>query len=736
VNRLGDAAPGFSGSGNDDLISENESLDMKKLVILAVIGIFLLGLLYKFRHRIEHFHPHIRFRTLEAIKISPSTSSLARGSRKKFHAMAHYRDGGQAELVSEVTWTSLNPGIATIDAEGIVTAVNEGTLSVQASFQRETTTASVTVVPTTAVALAISPMEGIIALNGNLQLKVLATSSDDSVSDVTGQVNWTSSDPAVVKLTPSGMAHGQLQGSSTIVAELMTSLGNIQTATRLNVLSTTDHLAGVYSYRYDQTGTGQNRLETLLTPKNVQAATFGKLFATPLDGYVYAQPLYVSNVAVPGHGTRNVVYTATENNTVFAIDADSGDELFRTNLGPAVPEDQLVCRDMGPQVGITGTPVIDPATHTLFTAAKTFKNGSSFFHLHAIDIASGREKDGSPVLITATLPGNGAGSRNGAVTFDATPQLQRPGLELVNDQVVIAFGSFCDRGAFHGWVFGFDAASLKRTSVFLTTPDGDHGGIWQAGGAPVADPQGGLYVITGDGDFDAYSGGADYGDTFLRLQFTANNAIVPADYFTPFDQNEMGVENLDLGSSGPLVMPDQLGRQSHLLFGAGKNGAMYVVDRDDMGRFQSSNNDQIVQYLPHVFSSKVHTSPAYWRNSTSEWVYVSTVDGPLQAFSLSRGRLSPTASSQTPTVFGYPGATPVISSNGNSDGIVWALENSTGVLHAFAASDLSIELYNAQQAQNGRDVAEHGVQFYVPMVANGKVFFCTRGHLYAYGLLH
>jgi hypothetical protein len=207
------------------------------------------------------------------------------------------------------------------------------------------------------------------------------------------------------------------------------------------------------------------------------------------------------------------------------------------------------------------------------------------------------------------------------------------------------------------------------------------------------------------------------------------------DYFSPFDQNEMNVENLDLGASGPLVLPDQLGLYPHLLLGAAKTSSLYLLNRDNMGHFQSSSNNQIVQYIPRATQTKIHVSPAYWRNATSEWVYVSGVEGPLMAFSLSQGRLSSSPVSQTSTIFGYPGATPVISSNGDSDGILWALENYTGVLHAYSAADLSNELYNGKQAPSGRDAAEHGVQFYAPMVANGKVYFGTRGRLYAYGLL-
>jgi outer membrane protein assembly factor BamB len=695
-------------------MSENKSGRWRKLLALLVIAILVLGLLYKFRHYIAHFHPRIRFRHLEAISISQSPLSMPKRSHKKFTAIAHYRDGSQAELTSEVIWTSSNHGIVTIDPEGIVTATNEGTATVQVKYKDASAATTVTVVPVAPIALAIRPTDETITLNADSQFNVWATRSDDSVEDVTNKVTWTSSAPDVVKIAPSGLVHGQAQGSSTVVAELMTSLGKVESASRVRVISTTNPLAGAYVYRYDNSGTGQNRFETLLAPKNVNAARFGRLFSAPVDGYVYAQPLYVRHVVVADRSSHNVVYVATENDTVLAVDADSGAELFHTNLGPPVPTNQWACPGMGSKIGITGTPVIDPATQTLFVAAKSLKNGRVFFHLHAIDIASGRETNGSPVLITATVQGHGRGSRLGTVTFDPEPQLQRPGLIILNGQVIIGFGSMCDRGAFHGWLLAYDSATLKQTHAFLTTPDGGHGGIWQAGASPAEDAVGDFYVIVGDGEFDAYDGGNDYGDTFLRLRFAANDLISQIDYFAPFNQEVLDRENWDLGSSGPMILPDQLGPHSHLIFGAGKDGSMYLIDRDDMGHFQSSSNSQIVQYIPHVFPTKVHVSPAYWRSSSSEWVYLGPVEGHLQAFPLSRGRLSPTASSETATVFGYPGATPVISSNGDSDGIVWALENYTGVLHAFDATNLSTELYNAKQAPNGRDAAERGVQFFVP----------------------
>ena len=717
-------------------MSKNKPSIVSKLVALAVVGVLLLGVLYKFRHQIKHFHPHLRLRTLETITISPSPLTLPKGASRKFTAIAHYRDGSQAELVAGVTWTSSDPRVLSINSDGIVTAASQGASNVRATSQQHTSAPdTIMVVPPAAVALAMSPPDGSIMAKGELQLNVLATASDGQVDDVTRRVQWTSSTPAVVQVTPAGLARALALGRSTIVAQLTTPLGTIQTATGLSVVATTNSLSGVYSYRYDDRGTGQNRFETLLKPQNVNSQTFGKLFATPMDGYVYAQPLYVANVSVTGRGTHNVVYVATEHNSIFAIDADSGNVLFQTNLGPAVPKDQLVCPDMGPQIGITGTPVIDPATQTLYVAAKTFENGRHFFTLHALDIASGQEKSGSPVLIAATFPRTGTKEHDATAVFDPTQQLQRPGLVLANGQLIVAFGSFCDQGNFHGWVFRYDAASLDMTGVFLTTPNGTHGGIWQAGGTPVIDPQGFLYVITGDGEFDVYDGGPDYGDTILKLGFLPGNPLAPLDYFSPFDQNQMNVDNLDLGASGPLVLPDQPGPYPHLLLGAAKTSSLYLLNRDDMGHFQSSSNDQIVQYIPHATQSKIHVSPAYWRNANSEWVYVSGVEGPLMAFSLSQGHLSPAPVSQTSTIFGYPGATPIISSNGDSGGIVWALENYSGVLHAYSATDLSHELYNAKQAADGRDVAERGVQFYTPMVANGKVYFGTRTHLYAYGLL-
>jgi outer membrane protein assembly factor BamB len=708
---------------------------MKKLVVLAFIGVAVLALAYRFRHPILHFHPHFRFRKLGAIAIVPNAPSMPKGSRKKLIVIAQYRDGSKSELVSGVVWTSSDSSVASTDAEGIVTAASEGNAVLRASAESVSATATVSVVPVAPVALAITSKASLVRLNEAIPLKVMAISSDDSVADVTNQVTWKSSNPSSVSVSPNGRAVGASLGSSVVVADMSTPLGEIQTSIRLEVVSSAASLNGEYSYRYDDTGTGQNRFESTLTPQNVIQDRFGKLFSMPVDGRVYAQPLYVHGVSVSGKGLHNVVYAATEHNTVFAFDADSGTELFHTSLGPAFPISERSCPGMGPEIGVTSTPVIDPVTSTLYVADKSSLNGKPVFYLHALDVRSGEERSGSPVLITASVPGSGTGSHHGEVVFNPEPQLQRPGLVISNGRVIVAFGSMCDAGPFHGWVFAYNAVNLKLGSVFLTTPNGSHGGVWQAGAPLVESPMGDLYTISGDGEFDAYDYGGDYGDAFLRLQFDANGGLSVKDYFVPFDQHEMDVENLDLGSSGPMTLPDQVSQHPHLMFGAGKNGSIYLVDRDQMGHYQSLSNDQIVQCLQHIYSARIHASPGYWSNANSEWVYIGPVGGQLQAFQLSRGRLSPIPSSQTSTIFQYPGTTPVISSNGDANGILWALENRTGVLHAYDATNLATELYNSRQAPNRRDAAEQGVQFFAPVVANGKVYFGTQTHVYAYGLL-
>jgi hypothetical protein len=496
------------------------------------------------------------------------------------------------------------------------------------------------------------------------------------------------------------------------------------------------------TYHNDSARTGQNLSETILTPGDVNATDFGKLFTDAVDGPVYAQPLYKSSVVVPGQGTHNLVLVATEHDSVYAFDADRpGAPLWQDSfINPAagitpVPDGDLNSKSIAPEVGITGTPVIDAASNTLYVVAFTREvSGATVSYvqrLHALDVATGAEKFGGPVGIQATLPGSGEGSHNGIVSFDALHENQRPGLLLENGVVYVTWASFDDRRPYHGWVIGYNAQTLHQVAVFNSTPDGGLGGIWQSGAAPAADAAGNIYLITGNGTFDAQSAtppNHDYGDSFLKLS-SGSGGLTAADFFTPFNQAILDARDEDLGSGGPLLLPDQPGANPHLLISAGKEGKVYVLNRDNLGGFDPSV-DHVVQELPQVITG-LFAGPAYWGGL----VYFASSGDSLKAFQLANGQLSPHPVLQTSTVFGYPGATPSISANGNSNAIIWVVQNgSTAVLRAYSASDLTTELYDSNQA-GSRDLFGTAVKFAAPTVANGKVYVGTQSGLTVFGLL-
>lgn len=561
--------------------------------------------------------------------------------------------------------------------------------------------------------------------------------------------------------------------------------------------------AGVLTYHNDNERIGANLHETVLTPSNVNAWTFGKLYSIPLDGDVYAQPLYVPAVQVPGRGTRDIVYVATENNTVYALDADdpNGSALWRAHLGPAMREQDLpsaACSIIFPKLGITGTPAIDLSTHTLYVVARTFEHSQDEYRLYALDVVTGQQRPGSPVVISATVPGVGDGSVGGKITFDPSLQLQRVGLTLVKDRLFVGFGSNCDIGSFHGWLLAYDTSTLTQIAAFVSTPNAFHGGIWQSGAAPAADPEGNLYIATGDGTFDAASGGSDYGDTFLKLHLGVDQQWLVLDYFTPFDQERMDDLNDDLGSSGPILLPDQPGAHSHLIVSGAKSGTIYLMDRDNMGHF-GHEEDPVVQTLRAALP-KIDSTAAYWEGLQGRWLYINGVGGPLQQYSVTDGRLSSTPVFQSDELFGYPGSTPAISASGKTDGIAWVvatqvpgtsskmrayfhrinllvrrfvhqpgevfhkilieirllfrspsifwgslkklLPNRTpevmdqpAILRAYDATNISNLLYDSSEAPGNRDRANGPVKFAVPTVANGRVYFGTKNHLEIYGLL-
>ncbi len=506
----------------------------------------------------------------------------------------------------------------------------------------------------------------------------------------------------------------------------------------------------VLTYHNDNARTGQNLNETILSPANVNSTAFGLSFTQPVDGYVYAQPLYVSGLGLPGSGKHNVVFVATEHDSVYAFDADSKAgrnvyPLWQVSLipsgGSSVPNWETGSGDIVSEIGITGTPVIDPQSGVLYVVAKTKENNLIVQRLHALDIRTGRERFGGPVRIEAQVPGYGDGNVNGIVSFDPLRHMNRSGLLLLNGVVYLPFGSHGDNTPYHGWLLGYDAHSLQKTSVYNTTPNGltdpsgypiGGGAIWGGGAGPAADSSGNIYFETGNGTFDAAFGGVDYGDSFVRV--SSAHGLAAADYFTPYNQYALDSSDQDLGSGGLILLPDSVGSASHphLLVGGGKEGILYLIDRDAMGAFRA-NTDNDVQTLFQSIGG-TWSSPAYFNSAIYYW----GVGDVLRMYPVGSASLATNPTSYSPVYVGFPSSTPSISANGNQDGVVWALQSDayyyTGpaVLHAFDATDLSTELYNSTMVSG--DQAGPAVKFAVPTVANGKVYVGGEFVLSIYGL--
>ena len=510
---------------------------------------------------------------------------------------------------------------------------------------------------------------------------------------------------------------------------------------------------GTFTIHNDNFRTGQNVSESVLTPTNVNSTQFGKLFTFATDGISHASPLYVANVNIPGKGPHNVVYVATEHNSVYAFDADglSSTPLWQvtfnnsaTGITPVPASDTGETGDIAPEIGITSTPVIDTASGTFYVVAKTKEVSggvTNYRHrLHALDISTGAEKFGGPVVIQASVPGAGAGSQGQVLPFDSLRHNQRPGLLLSNGVVYMAFAAHGDQAPYHGWVLGYNATTLQQTMAYCDSPNGSQAGIWQSGLGPAADATGNIFFMTANGVFNANTGGTEYGDSFIKLSPVG----IVADYFTPKDQATMYSNNLDLASSGPMLLPDQPGLKPHLLIGAGKSGTIYLVDRDNMGHF-TNNDSQVVQSLVNIFPNGTpepgnYSAPVYFNGS----VYFGPINDKVQMFQLNNGLLPKTPTSKSAVVYPYPGAALAVSGNGNSNGVLWAIQRtdsavaepgtSGAILRAYAAANVSTELYSSSQA-GARDVIGSAAKFTIPLVANGRVYVLTQGQLTAFGLL-
>lgn len=508
----------------------------------------------------------------------------------------------------------------------------------------------------------------------------------------------------------------------------------------------------VLTYHDDNARTGQNLNETVLTPQTVNAKSFGKIGFLPVQGLVDAEPLYVSRLNIKG-ARRNVVFVATEHDLVYAFDADTYAPLWKSSLlGPdEKPSDDRGCGQVKPEIGITSTPVIDlkAGPHgTIYAVAMSKDSSERYFQrLYALDIVTGAEVKGSPETIRATFPGSATPNSGGLVDFDPKQYKERASLLLLNGVIYTSWASHCDFDPYTGWVMANDAATLKQISVLNVTPNGSEGAFWMAGAGPAADPQEKIYLLAGNGTFDTtlnaegFPEKGDYGNAFLELS-AVDGKLGVADYFDMHNTLPESSKDLDLGSGGALVLPDQRdnsGKTWHFAVGAGKDNIIYLVNRDSMGKFNPQNDNAIYQEIPSTGednsqglggSGGVYSMPAYFNGT----IYYGSVDDSIRAFKIENARIVSPAQSKTAVTFGYPGATPSISANGDKDGIVWAVENNTpAVLRAYDANDLTRELYDSNQERRRDEIT--GNKFITPMIANGKVFVGTPGGVAVFGQL-
>jgi len=489
----------------------------------------------------------------------------------------------------------------------------------------------------------------------------------------------------------------------------------------------------VLTYAYSNMRQGANTHETLLTQANVNVNTFGKKFSYSIDGFPYGQPLYVPGLRINGT-LHNVVYVVTENNSIYAFDADGGGQLWHHFIDSPVPCSPIHGCGVAPALGITATPVIDLALGRIYVESRTAPQSGGYWHgLHALDLVTGSEAPGSPVVISASVRGTGYDHDiNGNINFNPTTENDRSALLEVNGIVYISFASTGDADPYHGWVLGYDASTLQLLYKFCVTPNGSRGGIW--GGPLAADNKGSIYAAVGNGTWD---GTSDWGTSYRKLT-PVNNTLAVADYFTPFNYQTLNAEDLDLGSAMATLLPWLSGPFPHEMVGAGKEGRIYVVNRDSMGRFHQGDDTQIIQSIPnalgqhsnHIYE-RSYSTPAYWAG----WVYFIGSDDNVRSFKIHSGLLTTTPTSISPDTFPFPGSNATISANGTTNGILWAVKRgSPPVLRAYKANYVARELYNTAQNPARDGLPGSAPKFTPPLIVNGKVYVGTNTKLTVYGL--
>lgn len=576
-----------------------------------------------------------------------------------------------------------------------------------------------------AVSVSVSPSTAVATIGQTQQFSasVLNTSNTAVTWTVAGAPNDVGSISATGLYTaPGRVPSGSVSITATSVAD----------PTKFAAASMeVDGYTGMLRYHNDPGITGQNLNETVLNPLNVNTTQFGKLLSYALDGQSFSQPLYVSNVPIPNQGKHNLVFAATEHDSVYAFDADTQATLWTVNFtNPAAGVTTVPAIDLAtsldpspiqPEIGITGTPVIDGSSGTLFVVAMTKENGAYVHRLHALDITTGKEKFGGPVVIQASVQGQG-----GQVNFDSMHHLQRPALLLSGGVVYICFGSYSDWIPYHGWIIGYDAFTLAQVVVWNATPNGGEGSFWQSGASLSEDSAGNIFGIAANGTFDADTGGSNYGESVLKLKPLT---LSVTDYFTPFNYQLLNAGDIDFGTAGFTLLPDQPGPFPHLGVSAGKEGKIYLLNRDNLGKFHSGSDSQIVQSIPDGVGHNFSTA-TYWQGN----VYFIGTNDVIKQFALTNGLLSNSPVSSGTQVYGFPGGNMSVSANGSQNGIVWAIEaGGTTALHAYDATNVARELYNTNQAGT-RDQFGIAIRFTVPTVMNGKVFVAGKTELAVFGL--
>jgi hypothetical protein len=659
--------------------------------------------------------------------------------------------GCAGALCGTLSHTSSQSG-ATVIYTAPANAPNPPTVTLTATSitdRKAFATATITIfMPPPNVTVIISPKRGGITIFQTLKFSASVQNDPSNLG-----VTWTASAGTFTNVTPTSAIYHP-PGNPGAYVITATSVVNVMKSDSSNLGVT--NLSGVTTYHNDGTRAGANSLEFALTPSNVHVSTFAKLFSCHVDAAIYPQTLWVSNLPIAG-GTHNVIFTATSHNTVYAFDADASPCItyWSKNLVPPgetwPTANDIGSQDIEPDLGVVGTPVIDPSTKILYVITKTKIGGTScrgpgqcHQRLHALSLIDGSETSNGPLEIapSITVPGTGDGSNGTAVPFDPFHENQRPGLALLNNMVYVSWGSHNDQRPWHGWIMGFNKSNLRAAPfLFNTTPNGVGAGIWMAGGAPAIDSNGDIYFITGNGDYNATG---EFGDSFVKL----NSNLVVQDWFTPSDQAMMDSTNGDLGAGGAAVIADLPSAPvKHLLIGGGKIGSgqageLYVTNRDAMGHLEGGGGPPLIQKFP--VTHHLYATPAFWNNT----LYIAGTAGPLVAFALNptTGLFNPNPVSHSTPLYQGLGATASVSANGNSHGIVWAVDTSQygglspfgfgpAVLHAYDATDLARELWNSGQAAANRDHAGNAVKFTVPTIANGKVYIGSSTEIDVYGLL-